>query len=200
MLRVEYENGFFASAVLKDDSMQNEWDIIRRVRRGEQNEFRHLVNAHRDKVYAMILRQVADPEIAQELAQETFVKAYMNLEKFENRSLFSTWLIRIAINLTNSYFKSRRYKQSQQTRSLQPHHFKDLIDEKDLDKERQVQALYKVLANLKPRYREIISLCCFERYTYEQAANILEIPYGTVCSRMNKAFALLKKGFQEQAV
>ena len=92
-----------------DDTSDEE--LIRLVVRGEKDEFRHLVRRYQDQVYAMILRSVGDDAIARELAQEAFLKAFLNLKSFRFESAFSTWLIRIALNQSHSYFSSRRFKE-----------------------------------------------------------------------------------------
>lgn len=179
----------------KENESLNEKEIIARVLRGERDEFRHLVLAYSDQVYAMIMRQVGDEETARELAQDAFVKAYMNLAKFQFRASFSTWITRIAINLSHSYFRSRRYKQSKATSSLEQVHHQNLSDENNNSREEDARRLQSLIGTLKPKYREVLVLCCFEDYTYEQAARLLHIPYGTVCSRMNKAFSILRERF-----
>jgi RNA polymerase sigma-70 factor, ECF subfamily len=182
---------------VREKDYLSEREIIESVVSGNRDNYRFLVELHQHKVYAMIRRQVGDHHIACELTQESLVKAYVNLPSFRFQSAFSTWLIRIALNVTNTYFRSRRFKEGQKTMPLEnteengaaQSEPEPYVTEKDLSKLRQA------IAQLKPIYRDVVVLCCLERKTYDEAASILQIPGGTVRSRMNKAFQMLKQIF-----
>ena len=176
-------------------SAPTDMKIISRVLQGKKEEFRFLVREHQDKVYAMILRQVGDPEIAKELTQEVFLRAYKHLSQFRHEANFSTWLIRIALNQTNSYFSSRRYKEAKQSTSIDAVELGSLQTEAPQDRLLDIKRLRTIISELKPMYREIMVLCCFEEKSYEDAADILGIPVGTVRSRLNKARLLCKNAF-----
>ena len=172
---------------------------IKRILSGQRDEFRFLVDRHQDYIYAMIMRQVGEAHIARELTQDTFVRAYRNLSSFRAEAKFSTWLTRIALNLCNNYFKSARYQRRQREVTLS-HSAKRSVEmaqeiEEQREQEHDLIILEQHVHSLKAIYREVVVLCCFENKTYEQTAEILEIPLGTVCSRMNKAFQLLREKF-----
>lgn len=181
-----------------DNDYASEREIITSVIAGNRENFRYLVAAHQQKVFAMIRRQVTDEHLAGDLTQDAFVKAYVNLPSFRFESSFSTWLIRIALNVTHTYFRSRQFKEAQKTMPLDP-----LFDAGHPDSAHHeaaasaidIQRLRRVISTLKPIYREVIVLCCLEGKTYDEASSILQIPRGTVCSRMNTAFRLLKDNF-----
>ena len=147
----------------------------------------------------MILRQVRDESVAKDLAQDTFLRAYRGLKTFKGRATFSTWLTRIALNVTNSYFQSRELKEQQSQVSLEVGQVERIASpEGDLSDQMVTLALLqKSIALLKPKYREVLVLCSLENKTYEQAAQILQIPLGTVCSRMNTALTYLRKTFSQ---
>ena len=179
----------------------SEREIIQRVLSGHRDDFRHLVTAHQDKVYSMVMRQSGDPNIARELTQEAFVKAYLALPRFRFNSSFSTWLIRIALNTMQTYFSSKAFREQQCMSSLDANKQAEVHFGQDINQtentgptEVEVYRLQQQISKLKSRYREVIVLCFLENKTYEEAAAILQIPRGTVCSRMNKAFKLLKAG------
>ena len=168
--------------------------VIRRVLAGQRDEFRELVLLHEQRVFAMVMRMVGDRAIAAELTQEAFLKAYLNLASFRFHARFSTWLIRIALNVTNSYFSSRRYKEQMKTTSLTPHFAAAAVapGAETQQREAAIARIQKCIGKLKPIYRDVVVLCSLEEKSYEEAATILGIPLGTVCSRMNKAFELLR--------
>ena len=167
---------------------------IRAVIGGDKERYRELVVRHKDMIFALIMRQVGNAAIAEELAQETFVRAFVSLSRFRFETKFSTWLTRIALNQTSSYFTSRRYKQSRRTDEFDPriHDKAEAPPEGDFQKER-LQRFREALGTLKPLYREVIVLCALEGKSYEEAASILVIPIGTIRSRLNKARLLLKE-------
>jgi RNA polymerase sigma-70 factor (ECF subfamily) len=86
----------------------SEHDLIRRARTGDEDAFAELVAAHADRVYSMLRRFGLDPDEADEVAQEVFVRAWRGLARFEERSQFSTWLYRIAFNEAQRRLSRRR--------------------------------------------------------------------------------------------
>lgn len=184
---------------VEHDSALREEELIRRVVGGARDEFRHLMRAHQDKIFCLILRQVGDEDLARELAQEVFFKAYRSLSKFRFESSFSTWLVRIALNHTNSYFSSKRFKQQQKTVSLDMAAYKEIPgaeQETAYDRE-SVLRLRRAIQRLKPNFRDVLVLCALERKTYEEVASILGIAVGTVRSRLNRARNQLQEIYYE---
>ncbi len=180
-------------------------EVIRLVRAGDRNAFRSLVMRHQRKIYSLIARQVQDPEIASELTQDAFVRAFRHLNRFEARSSFETWLYCIALNVTRSYFSSRRYKEALKTTTL-PEELGEPPGEAPAGAATEGESavmmkfLETAIAGLKPIYREPLILCRFERKTYQEAGIILGIPEGTVCSRLNTAVIQLRKQFAKYRI
>jgi len=94
----------------KDIAMMAENDerIVSSVQHGRTEAFAVLVDRHKDKVYGTIMRLTGDPQAAEELAQETFVRAFRSLRTFRGKARFSTWLVQIAINLVRDHVRERR--------------------------------------------------------------------------------------------
>jgi RNA polymerase sigma-70 factor, ECF subfamily len=180
-----------------ESSSSSEQDIIRRVLLGERDEFRHLVALHQARVYAMVLRQVGEEYTARDLTQEAFVKAYRSLPSFRFESAFGTWLVRIALNLTNSYFSSRPYKERLRSIEWQGRHSEEqAVQSANPDwADEEIEQLQRAVAELPAHYREALVLCGFEQKSYAEAAEILGIPIGTVRSRLNKARLLVRQNF-----
>lgn len=177
-----------------ESSREREFAIIRRILAGEKDLFRELVGHYKNLVYAMIVRQVGDVGCAEDLTQEVFVKAYLNLKKFRYESKFSTWLMRVALNHMNSHFTSKKFKQQKRTESLEPKHDSPVVeDEQQEERKTLLKNFTEAFSRLKPKFREVISLCGLEGKTYEEAAQLLDVPVGTVRSRLNKARLTLKE-------
>ena len=168
-------------------------DIIKRVLAGERNEFRHLVRRYQNQVYAMLMRQLADPAKARELSQETFLKAYTGLVNYRGDAAFSTWLISISLNVMKTYFSSKAYRNAQKDTTAEKLEFLgvDVLEDKYLQSE-FVQNLKLHVQELDEKYREVIVLCAFEGKSYAAAGEVLGIAEGTVCSRLNTARRILR--------
>ena len=180
----------------------DERSIIERVLSGERDEFAHLVRAHQARIYALIVRQVGMAQVAKDLMQDTLLKAYLNLEKFRFECAFSTWLVRIALNVTSSYFKSRLFHEHRQNvELLKTEHLANVHgsgDEKFASHD--IERLRTCIGLLDPKYREVLVLCSFEGRTYEEAGDILDVPAGTVSSRMNVARNMLRRKFHKRNI
>jgi RNA polymerase sigma-70 factor, ECF subfamily len=177
-------------------SGQNDLDdraVVQKVKQGERDAFRLLIDRYKDRVFNLICRQVGSRELAEDLSQETFLKAFKAIGEFREESQFSTWLIRIAFNTSNTYLSSRAYR----TSSLHASDQTDYLPSNDNPvlqhdvKETLIQ-FRRCFAKLGPRFREVVALCGYEERSYEEVADILFIPIGTVKSRLNKARLLLK--------
>ncbi|MCL2649266.1 MAG: sigma-70 family RNA polymerase sigma factor [Phycisphaerales bacterium] len=177
------------------------------LRRGHWVAMEGLVLRYQDRLYAMVLRLVGHPEDAADLVQETFVRAMQNVARFEGKSSLYTWLFRIAVNLSISHRRSRSYRDAvsldaaesageldQQASSLRQQLAQGTEGDPaanaalHLEHERLVRAL----SQLEPELRAVIVLRDIEDCGYEQMAAILEVPVGTVKSRLFRARAALR--------
>lgn len=177
-----------------NDMAPSDGEVVRQVLAGKRELFQVLVTRYKGQVFSMILRQVGDHAVADDLAQETFVKAYLNLKSFRYESKLSTWLVRIALNTTNSYFSSRRFKELQRTKTLDYTTPAGTTQSPEQLSEKQsaLELFRSAISNLKPKFREVIVLCGLEGKSYEEAALVLGVPIGTVRSRLNTARLTLK--------
>jgi RNA polymerase sigma-70 factor (ECF subfamily) len=174
----------------EDDS-----EIVRRILAGEREDFRLLVDKHKHMVFGMIMRQIGTREIAEEIAQETFCRAYLSLKHFRFESAFATWLTRIALNQTSTYFASRRFKESRRTESfdLAQHDSQGGDPQAGQESKATLMAFRGAIGALSPKLREVLVLCTLEQKSYEEVAAALGIPVGTVRSRLNAARLELRK-------
>ncbi len=165
-----------------------ERELILRIQRGEKEEFRELVRSYQGRIFALLCRQVRDQAAARDLTQETFVRAFRGLEKFRFEASFSTWLIRIALNVSSNYFSSRNFVE--RSKSISIENVAEPAAESGAaaaEEERMLAELQDAIGELKPIYRDVIVLCALERKTYEEVSVILDLPVGTVRSRLNTA-------------
>ncbi len=175
-----------AESALRREQSARDQRCIREVLSGNADAYRHLVAAYKDRIFSLTLRMVGDRSVAEELTQEIFVKAYSNLTSFRFEASYSTWLTRISLNHISNYFESRSFIQQKQTVSFDPVSHDRPIDNPSSNPP-ILQAFRSALEDLKPAYRDVLVLCVLEDKSYEETAAILDIPIGTVRSRLNRA-------------
>ena len=186
---------------MNDASELDDNELIKRIVAGEKELYRYLVSRYKNLVFSLLMRQISNPSIAEEIAQETFINAFTKINTFRGESAFSTWLARIALNQSNNYFKSRRFKNMKATESfdLKKHQTLDKSPEDIQEEKEKLEQFRDCLSKLNSRFREIIVLCGLEEKAYQDVASELDIPVGTVRSRLNKARLLLKDCMATQA-
>lgn len=173
-----------------------ETEALLAVQQGDYSRFQELVEAYQGKVMNLIGRQVGDMALAEDLTQEVFLRAFRGLRGFRAESSFSTWLFRIALNVSNSYFSSRSYKQRRRSYAIDQRQHENVAEARppdESDNDQQKEALREAIAALNQRLRETVILCALEGKPYEEAAGILGVPVGTVRSRLNRARGILRE-------
>jgi RNA polymerase sigma-70 factor (ECF subfamily) len=164
-------------------------DLLARVIvEGDQHAFGELVRRHQSPVRGLLRQLVrADVELADDLAQETFIRAYKNIRSFRGEAKFSTWLYRIAYNVFRENARKRKELVG--------------IDEEQLQAKVDPQttnpglrhALMNALATLPLHERTAVSLCCQNWLSHDEAARVLDIPLGTVKTNVLRGREKLKK-------
>jgi RNA polymerase sigma-70 factor (ECF subfamily) len=181
--------------------------LVRRCQEGEPEAFAELVRRYQDRVYNLIVRMVNRPEDAEELTQEVFLKAFAKIGQFHGMSRFYTWLFRIAKNLTISHRRrARRVKFHSLTRaddaaetSQADEQTAALADrrnpgpEANLMQQETARRVTDALAELDEEYRLVVVLRDIEDMDYRQIAEVLDVPAGTVKSRLSRARGLLRE-------
>lgn len=190
-----------SNVVSSDPAHATDRELISSILAGAKDDYRHLVERYQDRVYGLLMRQVGSRELALELAQEAFVKAYLGLPRFRFQAGFSTWLTRIALNVSHNYFSSRRFREERRSESfdVDKHEMSNEEGKEEVERAAYVRARFRdALAQLKARSREVLVLCGLEERSYEDTAAILQIPVGTVRSRLNTARLELKELLGEE--
>jgi RNA polymerase sigma-70 factor (ECF subfamily) len=180
--------------------------IIDRFKKGETSVFEELILKYQDRIFNLCRHTLGDVHDAEDAAQDTFIKAYQNLNNFRPEASFYTWLYRIAIN-TCFDFKKRPLWESLFRRSVEGEEYivEALSDEPSPERayaSKQIGlALRKNLGKLSLKLRTVIILKEIEGLSYEEIAGILDVSIGTVKSRISRAreeLKVLMKKFREQ--
>jgi RNA polymerase sigma-70 factor (ECF subfamily) len=183
-----------------DERAKEEW-LLERCRRGEREAFDELFDDYLPFVYNLAVRLLNDPEAAQDVVQETFVRVYQNLSRFSGRSRLSTWIYRIVVNLCLD--ERRRQSRQPETVSAEEEEetlrwLEQLPDEdpgpeaRTLQEERH-RVLWQAVQRLPEPFRATLILCDLEEWSYSEAAEVLGVAEGTVKSRLNRARKMLRQ-------
>ncbi len=181
-------------------STEEERRLIRRVVAGHKNDYQILVLSYQSRLFAVIVRMVGNETVAKDLVQEAFIKAFVKLETFRFESGFHTWLTRIAINITSSYLNSSQHKRLLKTVSLDKEYSGMPLQEDHYDRfdDQAIKRLEEVTRKLTPKLRSVFVLCGLEQRSYQDVASILQVPVGTVRSRLNRARVQVRKLYFEE--
>ena len=177
----------------KKSSKDADITLVRRAKRGDYGAFDLLVLKYQSKVISLARKFIKDTHLAEDIAQEAFVKAYKSLKSFREESAFYTWLYRITANTAKNYLKSKKRKKeyseselfSVDTENL------DIFDIPGEDSPEEIliannlrDVILESLSNLPEDIRTAVSLREFEGLTYEEISKVIGCPIGTVRSRI----------------
>lgn len=182
-----------------DLSAPTDQELVARVLAGDQDAFTGLVTRYKDYVYTIAVRIVGNEEDADDVAQETFVRAYKALGRFRGDSKFSSWLYRIAVNRSLTHLKRRKRRGVSVDIEAGPH-----VEAGAVDTERQSTPEELVLGDelrhrvrdavdeLPPQYRAVVTLFYLEEKSYKEVSAVLGIPMGTLKTHLYRARAMLR--------
>jgi RNA polymerase sigma-70 factor (ECF subfamily) len=170
-------------------------DLVERCQSGrpDSDAFRALFDRYKDKVYSIALRYSGDPSVAQDIAQDTFLKLFGGIGTFRGEANFDSWLYRLVVNAC--------FDQKRKTRRLTPlvDGFLDLFHSPDasaLDEVLRAEMsahIRSVVETLPPDQRMVIVLRYTEGLSYEEIATILGCPAGTIASRLSRVHKVLER-------
>src|SRR5438094_7146493 len=174
--------------------------------RGDPAAFGVLVRRYQDRLYSTAFRLVGNAEDAQDVVQDAFLNAYQSLDGFKGDSLFFTWLYRIAVNTAISLRRKQRVAISLDA-SRNGAHQLDPLDPSEqsrpgyaLEQAEQQRRIQHALSRLSPEHRTVLVMKDMEGQKYETMAEVLQVPIGTIRSRLHRARLELRQLLeQEQA-
>lgn len=169
--------------------------LVRRVQKGEKGAFDLLVLKYQHKIVNLVMRYVRDPDLALDISQEAFLKAYRALPNFRGDSAFYTWLYRIAVNTAKNYLAAQRRRPMDVELDLQdPEQYDIHANLRDMDTPEGVslsnelnETVMQAIQALPEDLRTAIVLRELDGMSYEEIAESMECPVGTVRSRIFRA-------------
>ncbi len=175
--------------------------LVKRVQKGDKGAFDLLMLKYQHKIVNLVMRYVRDPELALDITQEAFIKAYRALPRFRGDSAFYTWMYRIAVNTAKNHLAAQRRRPMNVELDLQdPEQYNLHAKLKETDTPEGValsnelkESVERAIAALPEDLRTAIILRELEGMSYEEIAQTMECPVGTVRSRIFRARDAISK-------
>lgn len=183
------------------DKAKHDFSLVQRaLESNDQGAFAELMARYRDPIFYMLLKMINNRDDAEDLMIETFGKAFKRLKQYSPKFAFSTWLFKIASNGAIDSIRKKRIKAlslDQGFTDSDGDSFEIQVPDDGLDpfqtleKKQRVAKVREVVAQLKPRYRRLVELRYFEELSYDEIAQELDLPLGTVKAQLFRARDIL---------
>ena len=181
---------------------QEDRELVAAAKTGDNKAFEALLKKYRKSVYYMLLKMIKNPDDAEDLTQEAFAKAFNSIEKFDATYAFSTWLFRIATNNCIDFIRKKRVQTVSIDQPMEGDDGSNIrfdVRDDDLDpnqsmlKQQRKRFLNMAIDRLPEKYRMLVELRYFKELSYEEVAQELQIPLGTVKAQLFRARELLNQ-------
>jgi len=167
--------------------------LMARFQEGDENAYIELVNRYRDKLINFVYNYIRDFEISEDIVQDTMVKLYQKKHYYKEINKFSTWIYTISKNLAFTEFRKKKRRKitllSQISKDDRPYDIP--ADQPGTDQEIQseitTRIIRKAIDGLPEKFKEVINMRDINQLSYEQISSIINVPIGTVKSRINRA-------------
>ncbi len=185
---------------LSERALQD-YELVQKALQGDEKAFARLLSRYKDTIYFMLLKMLNNRSDAEDLTIEAFGKAFKNLHQYSPTYAFSTWLFKIASNNCIDFLRRRKgiiisiesddeHSEMSEVARIKS---KDLNPEEKLIRKQKAILLQKVVRRLKPHYQELVELRYFREMSYEEIAEELNLPLGTVKAQLFRARQMLFK-------
>jgi len=181
---------------------QEDRELVASAKKGDNKAFEALLKKYRKSVYYMLLKMIKNPDDAEDLTQEAFAKAFNSIDKFDATYAFSTWLFRIATNNCIDFIRKKRVQTVSIDQPMEGDDGSNIrfdVKDENLDpnqtmlKKQRKKYLNMAIERLPEKYRTLVELRYFRELSYEEVAQELQIPLGTVKAQLFRARELLSQ-------
>jgi RNA polymerase sigma-70 factor (ECF subfamily) len=191
-----------AMMMAADDAPPMPWsDEVAAARGGDQSAFEALVRGLQRPIYGLCLRLLSNDAEASEVAQETFLRAWHHLDRYDPRRPFELWVMAIARNLCLDILRRRSRARVEDVEPLREVLASSAPNQEDIAVARQErQSLEEAMATLSVQDREVLALYYVQRRTTREIAEVMDVAPGTIMARLFRAREKLRRQMQEQEV
>ncbi|QHS23981.1 RNA polymerase sigma factor SigW [Virgibacillus sp. MSP4-1] len=178
---------------------------VRQVKKGDQSAFEDIVNFYQNKVIQICYRMLGNLHEAEDIAQEAFVRAYTNIQSFDEKRKFSTWLYRIATNLSIDRIRKRKpdfyldaeVKGTEGLTMYSQLSMDEPLPEEKVESMELNDYIQRQILSLPEKYRSVISLRYVDDLSLQEISEALEMPMGTVKTRIHRGREALRKKLRD---
>jgi RNA polymerase sigma-70 factor (ECF subfamily) len=178
-----------------------EKELVQQAAAGDRSAFEQLVVRYQIPIYNLTLRMVGNEDDAFDLAQEAFLRAWRGLPDFRTESSFSTWLYRLASNVCIDFLRQKKRSKIVSLNFVDADEEEQTMEFPDPSPSPETQSIQadersrieQALNELEPEYRETLTLCALHGLSYIEIAEIMDVPAGTVKSRLSRAREKMRK-------
>lgn len=180
---------------LQEITSYTETELTEALKKRDNNAYNYLYHNYKGALFTVILQIIADREIAEDVLQDAFITAWKNIEKYDAaKGRLFTWLFNVTRNCAINTTRSKNYKAQQKNDSLD--NYVTYVGEKDSTVLNINQiGLRKQVHRLREDYKNVVELSYFNGFTHEEISKILNVPVGTVKTRLRNALIELRKQF-----
>lgn len=176
--------------------LHSETELISMLKSKDEKAFNYLYDNYSGALYGVILKVLDKEELANDLLQEVFVKIWRSIEQYDSsKGRLYTWMLNIARNSAIDVLRSKSFQQEQKTIDIENSVYLN-ESRRNTENNTDTLGLKKSVMNLKPEFRILIDLAYFQGFTQEEISKTLQIPLGTVKTRMRNAILELKSVFK----
>lgn len=180
-------------------------ELVKRAKAGDGKAYDALILLYKDAVYGVVYRMVHNKQEAEDLTQEAFIKAYNSINSFNENYAFSTWLFKIATNNCIDFFRKRKLKTHSMDQTIrykddeikQEYADTDRMADKELLADEKTKLIKQAIDALPEKYKTAIELRHHQEKSYDEIAQLLNLPLGTVKARIFRAREMLKKSLKD---
>lgn len=168
--------------------------LVEKAREGDRKAFRALVDLYQESVTLTVVSMLGRSGDVDDAVQEAFIRCYQTLDRFRGEASFATYIKRIAINKSLDILRRRKRFFGRLLSRDDPHQVvvEPATDPQGLEKQERARLVHEAIATLPPKHRAVVVLRMIEGYSTEETAQLLDLPYGTVLSRLSRAQKKLK--------
>lgn len=180
-------------------------EFVLRATKGDQGAFKCLMDKYQKPLYFHVLKMVKDHEQVEDLVQESFMKAFNNLSSYNTSYAFSTWLYRITTNHTIDYLRKKKLKTTSindpvktKDGEIEIEISSDAQTDRNIIRKERKAIIHNAIKNLPEKYRVVIEMRHLEEMSYDEIADQLDLPLGTVKAHIFRAREMLYKALKDK--
>ncbi len=178
---------------------------IKQVKNGDQDAFSEIIELYKDKVYQLCYRMLGNSHEAEDVAQEAFIRAFINIESFHIEKKFSTWIFRIATNLSIDRIRKKKpdyFLDAELSKSEGLTMYSQVANDSPLPEDELVslelqQIVQEEILKLPEKYRAVVVLKYIEELSLKEISDILELPISTIKTRIHRGREALRKQLKD---